>query len=178
MMRNIFNIYKTNKKPFNKSHLIFLALALAPIWLQGVDPKNLIFNTDSTQALVLPITAQAIVNDKAIQLEVSKTLLTHKTGLSHRKQIPKNRGMLYQVDLFNPLIFSGKGMQFPTDLIFIKDGIVIDTLSGVIPCDLDKCPTYATLQQYDAAIEVNRGTIEQLQIQHGAKVNLTFAKIR
>ena len=177
-MRNIFNIYKTNKEPFNKSHLLFLALAFSPIWLQGVDPKNLIFNTDSTKALVLPVTAQAIFNDKAIQLEVSQTLLTHKTGLSHRQQIPKNRGMLYRVDLFNPLIFSGRGMEFSTDLIFIKDGIIVDTLSGVIPCNLDKCPTYATLQQYDSVIEVNRGTIAQLQIQHGAKVNLTFAKIR
>jgi uncharacterized membrane protein (UPF0127 family) len=163
-----------NKKIFlTKAQLPFLVMAFAPVFLYGVDVSGL-FTVSKTTPTILPITGQATIGDKAIKLEVSKNALSHTVGLTHRKDIESDRGMLYKTTTSKPLNFSGKGMEFATDLIFINKDRVVGLYANVAPCT-DKCINYSLRQKYDAVIEVKTGTVEQLGIKNDTQIELTYA---
>ena len=164
-----------NKKIFlTKAQLPFLVMAFAPVFLYGVDVSSL-FKLTKTTPTILPITGQASIGDKAIKLEVSKNSLSHAVGLTHRKDIESDRGMLYQTTTSQPLTFSGKGMEFATDLIFINKDRVVGLYANVEPCT-DKCINYSLRQKYDAAIEVKAGTVEKLGIKNDTQIAITYAR--
>ena len=169
------NVFNFNKKDvfLTKAQLPYLVLLFAPIYLYGVDVSSL-FKVTNNKPTILPITAQATVGDKAIKLEVAKTAITHQTGLTHRPDIPSDRGMLYQTTTQQPLTFSGKGMEFATDLIFINKNRVVGLYANVTPCT-DKCTNYSLPQKYDAVMEVKAGIVEKLGIKNDTEIDLTYA---
>jgi uncharacterized protein len=173
-MRNLFTVFSDKELTFKKSQLGWLFFALAPIWTYRLNANDL-FKTDTSKAVEMPITAQAIVNGKAIKLEVSKNSISHQVGLIHRQDLPLDRGMLYQTTIQQPLVFNGKGMEFATDLIFIKGNKVVFTYSQIQPCNTDKCQTYGTKEPFDQVIETKTGIISKLQIANGTEVELAFA---
>ena len=166
-------MFKFNDKKvvFTKDQLPTLVLLLAPIYLNGVDVSGF-FKSTSNKPTVLPITAQATIGDKAIKLEVAKTSIAQSTGLTHRSEIEPDRGMLYQTS--TPLTFSGKGMEFATDLIFINRGRVVGSYVNVTPCT-DECTNYMLRQAYTDVMEVKAGTVEKLGIKNDTKIKLSYA---
>jgi uncharacterized protein len=166
----MFN-FNDKKVVFTKQQLPYLVLLFAPIYLNGVDVSGF-FKSTSNKPTVLPITAQATIGDKAIKLEVAKTSIAHSTGLTHRSEIESDRGMLYQTT--TPLTFSGKGMEFATDLIFIDRGRVVGLYVNVTPCT-DDCTNYSLKQPYTDVMEVKAGTVEKLGIKNDTKIQLNFA---
>jgi uncharacterized membrane protein (UPF0127 family) len=158
---------------FTKAQLPYLIFAFAPIFLYGVDLSGM-FGRSKTTPTVLPVTAQAFVDNKAIKLEVAKTAVTQETGLTHRSSIPIDRGMLYRTTVKNPLTFSGRGMKFATDLVFILGNKVVGTYTNIVPCS-DKCINYALDRQYDSVMEVNTGIVERLRIANDTKIDITYA---
>ncbi len=167
-------MFNFNKKDtfLTKAQLPFLVMAFAPIFLHGVDVSGL-FTVTKTTPTILPITGQATIGDKAIKLEVSKNSLTHSVGLTHRKDIESDRGMLYRTTTSQPLNFSGKGMEFATDLVFINKDRVVGLYTNIAPCT-DKCINYSLRQKYDAVIEVKAGTVEKLGIRNDTEINLNY----
>jgi uncharacterized protein len=157
---------------FTKGQWPLLVLAFAPFFLHGLDMKELFISTKATPK-VLPVTAQAIVDNKAIKLEVSTNKITHQTGLTYRSDIAVDRGMLYQIT--EPLSFSGKNMSFPTDLIFIMGDKVIGTHTNIKPCT-DDCINYSVKETYDGVIEVKTGLVQDLSISNGKQILITYAK--
>jgi uncharacterized membrane protein (UPF0127 family) len=155
-----------------KAQLPLLILAFAPFFLHGLDARKL-FASVKTVSNVLPITAQAIVDDKAIKLEVSNSKITHQTGLTYRADIAADRGILYQT--IEPLSFSGKNMEFATDLIFMMNDKVVSTHTNIKPCT-DRCITYSTKERYNAVIEVKTGLVENLRIINGKEIKITYIK--
>ncbi|AFY97153.1 hypothetical protein Cha6605_6330 (plasmid) [Chamaesiphon minutus PCC 6605] len=168
----VFNFNKKNVF-LTKGQLPYLVMLLAPIYLHGVDVSSL-FKVTSNKPTILPITAQATIGDKAIKLEVAKNAIAQQTGLTHRPDIPSDRGMLYQTMTQQPLTFSGKGMEFATDLIFINKNRVVGLYTNVTPCT-DKCTTYSLTQKYDAVMEVKAGIVEKLGIKNDTEIDLNYA---
>jgi uncharacterized protein len=166
----MFN-FNDQKVVLTKTQLPYLFLLFAPLLLQGVDLSSL-FKSTSNKPNLLPITAQATIGDKAIKLEVAKTAITQSTGLTHRSDIAADRGMLYEMT--TPLTFSGKGMEFATDLIFIDRVRVVGFYVNVTPCTND-CINYALPQPYTAVIEVKAGTVEKLGIRNDTEIQLNYA---
>jgi uncharacterized protein len=172
MLFSRFNMFNKPDVIFTKKQLPFLVLAFAPIFLYGVDFKGL-FTVTSTTPKTLFITGQALVGDKAIKLEVSKTAITHQSGLTYRPDIPQDRGMLYLTTASNPLSFNGKGMMFATDLIFLNNGKVVGFYANIAPCK-DTCTDYTIKEAFDSALEVKAGTIERLGITNGTKIPVAY----
>ena len=168
-------MFNFNKKDvfLTKAQLPYLVLLFAPIYLYGVDVSSL-FKVTNNKPTILPITAQATIGDKAIKLEVAKNQLSQQTGLTHRPDLPSDRGMLYQTTIRQPLTFSGKGMEFATDLIFINKNRVVGLYANVTPCT-DRCINYALQQKYDAVMEVKAGIVEKLGIKNDTAIDLTYA---
>lgn len=165
----MFN-FNDKKVVLTNAHYAYLVLLLAPIYLNGVDLSGL-FQSTSSQPSILPITAQATIGERAIKLEVAKTAITQATGLTHRSEIEPDRGMLYETT--TPLVFSGKGMKFATDLIFINRGQVVGFYTNITPCT--ECTNYSLKQPYTSVIEVKAGTIEKLNIRNTTKIEINYA---
>jgi uncharacterized membrane protein (UPF0127 family) len=127
---------------------------------------------DKTAPLVLPVTGQLRVGNKAVQLEVANTPSAIERGLTHRVSMPRNRGLMYATNRDVILTtFSGKGNKFDTDLIYIKNETVVD-LQRVVACSQSKCLEYRTDKDFDRVIEVNAGVVNELGIDVGTKVKV------
>src|SRR4051812_21812815 len=69
--------------------------------------------------------SEASVNDKKISLILAKSEKEKVKGLSGRKSIKDNEGMLFVFDKKDKYPFWMKGMQFPIDIIYIDDNRVV-----------------------------------------------------
>lgn len=157
----------------SKAQLPFLVLAFAPFFLHGIDLSSL-FTIAKKAPNISPITAQAIIGGKAIKLEVANNAVTQASGLTYRADIDIDRGMLYQTSVSQPLIFTGEGMKFSTDLIFIMENKVVGFYSKIKPCSINDCIKYSFDRKYNRVLEVKAGIIEQLGIKNDTQVDLSF----
>jgi uncharacterized protein len=124
-------------------------------------------------AYVLPVTAQLNFNDKAIKLEVARSKTALARGLTYREDIDRDRGMLYQID--TPTTFSGKGMKFPTALVFIQNSKIVD-IQRVRPCGQEekKCLENRTNVAYNEVLEVKQNIPATLGMTVGTTVNINY----
>lgn len=110
-----------------------------------------------------------IINGQEILVEVAKTPNELAKGLSGRKNLAKNKGMLFVFDRPDKLIFWMRGMQFPLDFIWIR-GDEIRDLSPNVPADYPGLLTGK--EEVDKVLEVNAGFIQQYNIVLGDKISI------
>jgi uncharacterized protein len=170
-----FNPLNYPQTTFDKSKLGILVVAIfGPFLVYQIDPDTL-FNSKPTKASELPVSAQALVGERAIKLEVSRHRATHEVGLTFRPDIPADRGYLYLKGKNEPLQFSGQNMLFATDLIFLQYDRVVMVHTGIAPCQ-EKCGVYTSNQNFDAVIEVKSGIVEGLGIQVGMEIPIGYRR--
>lgn len=155
------------KVPVYRKYL-WVFFLLFPFAMQKVDLTNL----GGKSPYVLPITAQLEFESKAIKLEVARTPQAIGRGLTYRDNLDSDRGMLYKV---SNTYFTGKGMKFPTTLVFLSNDKVVDT-QNVEPCSdgENKCLEYRTNVAYDEVLETNKGVSAKLGINVGSKVKIEY----
>lgn len=91
------------------------------------------------------------VNGKEYDVKVAKTDEERQKGLSNKKELPQNEGMLFVFDTPEEVSFWMKDTLIPLDIIFIdKDKKVIRTYAG-IPND----ETFLTEDNVLYVLEVN-----------------------
>ena len=161
----------TDSKPgqLKYSQFYWIFFLLFPFMMQGFKPEEIAPNTPMS----LPIEAQLVSDNKAIQLEVARTSSAIKTGLAFRDSIPDDRGILYAIDSTSQTSFTGKDNKFATELLFFK-GERVAYIQQVEPCSDEKCLNYRTNQPYDRVIEVKAGISNQLKMSIGSKVDIRF----
>ncbi len=122
--------------------------------------------------LKYPLTSSVTIRNQKIFVEMAVTESEKRNGLSSRKNLPHNQGMLF---LMGEPAYHGfwmKDMKFPLDFIWIRDKAVVDITENV-PHPVDGNPP-ANIKPRDPAdkvLEVNAGIIKQLEIQVGDIVN-------
>jgi len=112
-----------------------------------------------------------------LSAEVVTTPRQMERGLSGRKQIGDDEGMLFVFPgVRNPdtTQFNMGRMLFPLDIAFIdQDGVVVGIIT-VPPCrtlsNLRACPRYPSPEPFLAALEVNAGLLDSLGIQVGDRI--------
>ena len=124
-------------------------------------------------AYILPVTAQLNFNNKSIKLEVARSKTALSRGLTYREDIDRDRGMLYQID--TPTTFNGKGMKFPTALVFLQNSKIVD-IQRVQPCGEKetKCLESKTNVVYNEVLEVKQDIPTVLGMTVGADVNINY----
>lgn len=108
------------------------------------------------------------IGSTVIQAETRKTEAEQELGLSWRTSMGANEGMAFVYNFPQQVLYWMKGMQFPLDFIWVKQGKVIETSENV-PAPLtenSKIYTISPQQQVDIVIEVNAGFVKT----HGVKV--------
>jgi hypothetical protein len=109
-----------------------------------------------------------------VMVEVRRTEVEQALGLSWRKNMGENEGMVFLYSTPQKVLDWMKGMQFPLDLVFASDGKVVELISRVTePTEND--PVIRTISPkipVDMVIEVNAGWVESHQIKVGDEVKL------
>lgn len=120
---------------------------------------------------------QIKIAEAVVEVEIADTASKRSKGLSGRENLASSSGMLF---IFNePKIYQFwmKGMKFPLDLIFIKEGRVVDLLLNVLPPlpnQTDKTlPIYQSVIPIDMMLEVNANFVQRYNIKVGDTVFLT-----
>jgi uncharacterized protein len=120
--------------------------------------------------------AKAIVTlpsgSSTLQLEIAQSDRDRATGLMYRRSLPRNAGMLFP--LLHPYIpkIWMKHVNFPLDIIFIKQGRIESIVHNAPPCQSSPCPLYSPAVSIDAVLELPGGRAEELKLRVGSKVAL------
>ncbi|EKD25527.1 MAG: hypothetical protein ACD_80C00031G0001 [uncultured bacterium (gcode 4)] len=115
------------------------------------------------------------INNQRINVEIADTDSLRSKGLSGRKSLDQNAGMLFIFPKTAIYSFWMKEMNFPLDIIWIN-GETIEDITENIPNtkykELSELPLYSPKVPVDKVLEVNSGTVKLLNIKIGDKVVL------
>jgi len=112
-----------------------------------------------------------------VSAELAVTPGQREQGLQGREELPRRAGMLF---LYDSTQSASRGFwmyrtQIPLEIAWLdREGVVQRTVS-MRPCSAEKsseCPVYEARVPHDAALEVNDGLFEQLDIGEGAQLRL------
>jgi uncharacterized protein len=128
----------------------------------------------ANQGQQLPISAQATIAQKVIQLEVAVTPRQQAMGLMYRSTLPDDRGMLFPFDSPRPVSFWMKNVLIPLDMVFMRDGVVQAIAAKVPPCADEPCATYGPNVLIDQVIELRGGRAAELGLKVGDRIPIKF----
>src|SRR3989344_9240073 len=109
-------------------------------------------------------TVKIKIGDDLFTAEVAETVSQKTKGLSGRKGLGNNQGMLFVFNSFSEPSFWMLGMKFPIDIIWIKGGRVAGIERNIPADSLD---LYYPSEPIDRVLEINAGLSEKLNIHIG-----------
>lgn len=107
------------------------------------------------------------VGDAIFEVEIADTFFKRSRGLADRTGLQDNQGMLFVFDKLEKHGFWMKGMEFPIDIVWIKDNQVIGIEKNVLPTSSD---IYYPPEPVDRVLEINAGLADKLGIKVGDEV--------
>jgi uncharacterized protein len=129
-----------------------------------------------TASQVLPITATAKLANQVFDLEVAKTRQQQTMGLMYRSFLPSNRGMLFPFTPPQSVQFWMKHCRLSLDMIFLREGKVVEIAANTPPCKTDPCPVYGPNEPIDQVIEIRGGQAASIGLKVGASVPVQWLK--
>jgi len=129
---------------------------------------------------LLPVVALAgargevrIGNRVTVTVEVARTEAEKVRGLSGRDRLAPDRGMLFVYEApVRPLIWM-RGMRFPLDILWIRDGRVVDLVRGAkAPTPGEAPQEFAPREDAQYVLEVPAGFVERQGIAVGDRVEM------
>ncbi|MBE9095114.1 DUF192 domain-containing protein [Tychonema sp. LEGE 07203] len=119
---------------------------------------------------VLPVSANIIVGDRPLGLEVAKTPQEQAIGLMFRTELPDDRGMLFPIAPARNVRFWMKNVLIELDMVFLNEGTVQAIIPNVPPCLSDTCPNYGPDVPVDGVIELKGGRAAELGLKVGDRI--------
>lgn len=111
--------------------------------------------------------------DQVFKVEVAKSDRAKVKGLSNRKKIPQDKGMLFVFDKPEIYEFWMKDMLVPLDIVWINDSKIVDISRSISPpaknAESAKVRSKAPAQH---VLEIYAGTVPSWQV--GDSVDITF----
>lgn len=146
--------------------LLAAATFVVPRYLQTRDSSNL----DKTGSKI----PTATINNHAFNLEIAKTQVEKEIGLSTKKILSQNAGMLFLFDKPAYYRFWMKNMKFPIDIIFIRNGRIVTIHKNVKPPTNpnENPPIYNSSEPADIVLEINAGLSEKYNFKEGDVMRL------
>lgn len=117
-------------------------------------------------------TGEVIINNQMIKVEIAQTVNQQRQGLSNRVSLGENEGMLFKFSDYKIRSFWMKEMNFPLDIVWIKDDKIVGIEANVpYPFEKDsQLPLYKSPTVVNYVLEVNAGFCEKNKIGIGDKV--------
>ena len=113
------------------------------------------------------------VGDVAVQAEIAADEASRQRGLSGRDRLAADAGMLFLLPDDSPAFWM-KDMRFPIDIVWMRDGRVVDVTSDVPPPPGPDAPlpTYSPRRPANRALEVNAGWAERHGVERGDPIEV------
>lgn len=102
------------------------------------------------------------IANKQIEVEIADTFQLHYLGLSGRDELKENSGMLFIFNNNNYRTFCMRGMKFPIDIIWIRDGKIVGFQQNA-PAD-NGLKDYPSPEPVNYVLEVKAGFVEDNHI--------------
>jgi uncharacterized protein len=119
--------------------------------------------------------AKAVIGEHTFNLIVAKTESDKQVGLSDRKSLPKNTGMLFPYDSESYPVFWMKDMEFPIDILFIRDSKIVTIYKNIQPPNTsENIKLYQPEEPSDNVLEINAGLSDEYGIKKGDSVTITL----
>ena len=146
-----------------KPALIKGSLLTAALLSISLSPAALNANTPQ----YLPTEAQWCMAQGCIDLEIPKTYEQYVQGLRNRPALGPWRGMWFRFASAKLVAFNMYGCA-PLDLIFIRNGRVVEVKENLPPCLKLPCPQVIPIEPVDEVIELQAGRAAALGIKAGS----------
>lgn len=134
---------------------------------------SLIWILLSAAAAACPIelpTAVIAVKGHALTVELATTPKARSCGLSHRAELPQNRGMLFIFADRQPRYFWMKDTFIPLSIAYLDAAGKIFSIQDMVPLQTDE--QYPSSQPAAYALEVNQGWFRSHGIEVGDVVEM------
>lgn len=120
-----------------------------------------------------PVLAEAIVGGRTFIVEVANTGKKKEVGLGRRDALAADRGMYFPFPSAEYWVFWMKDMRFPIDIVWIRDGKVVD-IDADVPVPAGKeLETYSPVEPADAVLELKAGTAAGIGLKAGDEVGIS-----
>ena len=110
--------------------------------------------------------------DAKVKVEIVTTPDDMAKGLSNRKSLAENSGMLFVFSEPGQPAFWMKDMEFSLDIIWIQNDTIVDIAPNLPPLAGDYVSTYAPRAPANYVLEVNAGFAAKHGIKIGDKVDV------
>lgn len=120
-------------------------------------------------------TATLTIASATLSVEIADTPLARIQGLSGRSSLKSDEGMLFLFSRAGKYGFWMKGMQFPIDIVWIREGHVLGVTQDVSlnsQNSVFSLPVYYPPGPVDMVLEINAGRAAALGISAGDSVSL------
>ena len=120
---------------------------------------------------------QIKINDKVIWAEIVDTPELREKGLSGRKNLDTDEGLLFIFEEKEIYPFWMKDMNFPLDMIWIEDDKIIDISKNVPMPEADKSlPLFQPQSAVNKVLEVNAGYCDANNVKIGDIIEIKNAE--
>jgi len=119
--------------------------------------------------------AETEIRRSIFNVEVADSEIEREKGLSGRETLPENEGMLFVFREPSITAFWTKGMRFPIDIIWIREGEIIGFIENAKPepgTPDGSLTVYIPPGEIDMALEVYAGTVSAKKLRVGDGVFL------
>ncbi len=119
--------------------------------------------TAETPVAPLPERTTVTIRGQAISAEVARSASDQMRGLGGRDGLAPNAGMVFPYPSARRPGFWMKDMRFDIDIVWIRDGRIVD-ISPFVPAPranatlMDALPTFSPKEPADTVLEVAAGT--------------------
>lgn len=117
-------------------------------------------------------TKQIKVNNQLLNVEVAETVSQMVQGLGGRKNLAENYGMLFLYPDYQIRYFHMKDMNFPLDIIWIKDDIIVGFEENVPILTNGEITRVQSNLPVNKVLEMNGGWVKSHQVKVGDEIEL------
>ena len=111
------------------------------------------------------------INNQTVEVEVVKNVVDQAKGLSGRASICDNCGMLFEYEDYSIRYFWMKDMEFPLDIIWIKDDTVVGFIEDVQVMDsAGEISRVKSPEAVNKVLEIGSGFSAKVGLKIGEKV--------
>ena len=113
-----------------------------------------------------------IADKVSFRVEVVSTPEERARGLGYRDSLPLDQGMLFLFEEPDYHTFWMRGMRFPLDILWIREGVIVHIEENLPPPSplYVRLPTYRPAEKADSVLEINAGLVQKYGLQVGDTV--------
>lgn len=114
--------------------------------------------------LIVNLKAEVFINNTVFDVEVAIFGFEQKKGLGEKEDLKDNQGMLFVYFNNNIRYFWMKGMNFPIDILWIKDNKIVNISKNVPVLTEGEITKINSFYDVDKVLEIKAGSVLKYNI--------------